>query len=201
MNAFTHEEITAYHVKLPSEHLEIAVDVISDIFFNASFPEKEIAKEANVICEEIKMYRDNPRSHVLEQIKNNLYVKPFGIFLAGKDEVVKKMTREQLLKRHREVYVPSNSIFCVVGNNSFEEVVSLAEKYCVEREGEQKDVPEIKLHSLKSEERRQGIQQTNLALGFHFPFLKDSERYSAELFLTILGQGMSSKLFLSLIHI
>ena len=55
LNAFTHEEVTAYHVKLPSKHLEIAMDVIFDVFFNASFPEEEVEKEANVVCEEIKI--------------------------------------------------------------------------------------------------------------------------------------------------
>ena len=170
LNAFTHEEITAYHVKLPSKHLSIAMDVVSDIYFNASFPEEEIVKEANVICEEIKMYYDNPRAHVLEQIKNNLYEKPFGIFLAGNEEVVKGMTRKQLIDRHREVYVPSNSILCVVGNNSFEEVVSMAEKISIEREGKTIKIPKIKLQSLKSDEKREGIQQANLALGSIFLF-------------------------------
>ncbi len=195
LNAFTHEEITAYHVKLPSEHLNIAMDVIFDIFFNASFPKDEVEKEANVICEEIKMYKDNPRAHVLEKIKNCLYKGPFGTFLAGSEETVKGMKREQLLGRHREVYVPSNSILCVVGNNSFEDVVLMAEKYCIERAGEAMKIPEIEPQILKSEEKRSGIQQTNLALGFHFPFLNDKERYSSEIFMTILGQGMSSKLF------
>ena len=60
LNAFTSEEFTVYHVKLPSAHLNVAMDVIFDIFFNAIFPESDVKKEANVICEEIKMNRDNP---------------------------------------------------------------------------------------------------------------------------------------------
>jgi len=131
LNAFTHEEITAYHVKLPSEHLGVAMDVIFDVFFNASFPEAEVEKEGNVICEEIKMYRDSPRAHVLERIKGNLYRGAAGMFIGGTDESVRGMSREQLFKRHREVYVPSNSVLCVVGNNDFDEIVSLAEKLSV----------------------------------------------------------------------
>ena len=126
LNAFTHEEVTAYHVRLPSEHLGIAMDVIFDIFFNASFPEDEVKKEANVICEEIKMYRDNPRAHVVEKIKENLYEKPFGDFIGGSQEGVRGMTREQLYEKHRKMYVPNNSIFCVVGNNDFDEVIAMA---------------------------------------------------------------------------
>ena len=72
LNAFTHEEVTAYHVRLPSDKLDVAMDVIFDVFFNPVFPEEEVEKEANVICEEIKMYRDNPHMHAIEMIKKNL---------------------------------------------------------------------------------------------------------------------------------
>ena len=195
LNAFTHEEITAYHVKLPSEHLNVAMDVIFDIFFNASFPEAEVEKEGNVICEEIKMYRDNPRMHVLDNIKNNLYEKPFGDFIGGTKESVKGMNRGQLFEKHRSIYVPKNSILCVVGDNDFEEIVKLAENFSVEREWEEIDLPEIKIRNLKSVENRQDIHQANLALGFHFSYLGEKGRYAAEVFSTILGQGMSSKLF------
>ena len=135
LNAFTADEETAYHVKLPSEHLGLAMDVIFDIFFNPVFPEEEVTKEANVICEEIKMYHDNPMSHSLEKIKENLYEKPFGMFGAGTAENVRGMTREQLIGKHRELYVPKNAVLSVVGNNDFEEVVKLAEKFCVDRVG------------------------------------------------------------------
>ena len=195
LNAFTHEEITAYHVKLPSIYLNIAMDVIFDIFFNASFPDDEVEKEGNVICEEIKMYRDNPRMHVLDKIKNNLYEKPFGEFIGGSKETVKSMTRDQLFEKHRSVYTPNNSILCVVGNNDFEEVIRLAEELSVERKCEIPPVPEIKLQEVKEVEKRGDIHQANLALGFHFPILSEKERYAAEVFATVLGQGMSSKLF------
>ncbi len=195
LNAFTSEEITAYHVKLPSEHLEIATDVIFDVFFNASFPEEEVAKEAKVICEEIKMYRDNPRAHVFEKIKNSLYEKPFGLFIAGSEEGVCCMSRKMLFDKHRQMYVPKNSVLTVVGNNDFEEVVKFAEKFSVEREGNIHEIPEIKKRILRESEKRDSLNQSNLALGVHFPLMGDKDRYSAEIFSTILGQGMSSKLF------
>ncbi|MDH3353515.1 MAG: insulinase family protein [Nanoarchaeota archaeon] len=195
LNAFTHEEITAYHVKLPSNHLDIAMDVIFDIFFNASFPEEDVEKEANVICEEIKMYKDNPRTHVMDKIKKNLYEKPFGDFIGGSQENVRGMTREQLFKKHREMYVPKNSVLCVVGNNNFDEVVSMAESMCIQREGVSIEMPKIVSRIDKNSEKRNDIEQTNLAIGFHFPYSSEDGRYVAELFSTILGEGMSSKLF------
>jgi len=195
LNAFTHEEVTAYHVKLPSEHLNVAMDVIFDIFFNASFPEDEVEKEGNVICEEIKMYRDNPRMHAVEMIKKNLYEEPFGDFIGGSQENVKKMTRKDLFNKHREIYVPSNSILCVIGNNEFDEVVKMAESMSVDGKEVDLKVPDIEKRNIQNSEKRDGVEQTNLVLGFHFPSSEDKERYAAELFSTILGEGMSSKLF------
>jgi predicted Zn-dependent peptidase len=195
LNAFTHEEVTAYHVRLPSKHLKLGVDVISDIFFNARFPEEEIDKEANVICEEIKMYRDNPRMHAIEMIKKNLYDGPFGDFIGGSQEGVKGMTRDDLFGKHREMYVPSNSVLCVVGDNDFDEVVEMAESMCVDGKDVDLQVPEIKKKDVKSSEKRAGVEQTNLVLGFHFPYANEDGRYVAELFSTMLGEGMSSKLF------
>ncbi len=195
LNAFTSEEITAYHVRLPSEHLGVATDVIFDIFFNASFPEEEVKKEANVICEEIKMYKDNPRAHVLEMIKNSLYEKPFGMFIAGSEEGVRGMSRKMLFEKHRQMYTPENAVLTVVGNNSFEEVVKLAEKFVVERKGDSHKIPDINKKIEKDSESRDNLTQSNMALGFHFPKMDEKGRYSSEVFSAILGQGMSSKLF------
>jgi len=195
LNAFTSEQITAYHVKLPSEHLELAMDVIFDIYFNPIFPEEEVKKEANVICEEIRMYHDNPSSHVIEMIKRGLYEKPFGSFIAGTEENVRSMNREQLLRKHDEFYVPENSILCVVGNNDFEDVLNFAEKFCVVSGGEKLVAPKINFQFLKEQEKRKDIHQANVVLGFHFPKGSEKEVYAGHVFSTILGQGMSSKLF------
>lgn len=195
LNAFTSEEVTAYHAKFPSEHLEKIGEVIFDIFFNPIFPEAEVKREAEVICEEIKMYYDNPRAHVVDQIKTKLYEKPFGMFIGGEQEVVRSLSREKLLEKHRQIYVPKNSVLVVVGNNSFEEVLSLAEKFVVEREEVLPKKPEIILKNESDEERRNNLQQANLVIGFHFPTTRERERYAAEVFSNILGEGMSSKLF------
>lgn len=195
LNAFTHEEVTAYHVKLPSNHLNLAMDVIFDIFFNPTFPETEVEREAGVICEEIKMYEDNPRAHTIEKIKSNLYEAPFGLSIAGSQENVRSMTREVLLKKHDEIYVPGNSILCVVGNNDFDEIVKTVENMDIGKKDFEIECPEIKPRIEKSSESRQGLQQTNLALGFHFPKNSERMKYAAEIFSDILGGGMSSNLF------
>ena len=98
------------------------------------------------------------------------------------------MNREMLFKKHREVYAPKNSILCVVGNNDFDEIVSLAESMSVEREGNVPKMPKIVKRNEKILEKRDGIEQTNLAIGFHFPYASDDEHYVAEVFSTILGR-------------
>ncbi len=195
LNAFTSEEVTAYHAKFPSVHLKKVVEVLFDIYYNPIFPEEDVKREAEVICEEIKMYYDNPRAHTLESIKEQCYAKPFGMFIGGPQENVRGMTREILLKKHREVYTPHNSVMIVVGNNSFEEVLKLAEEFQIERAFNKISKPEIIERTAKEEEHRSNLQQSNIALGFHFPKANDTNRFAAEVFSDILGGGMSSRLF------
>ncbi len=195
LNAFTHEEMTAYHAKVPSKYTKIALDVLLDIYFNPLFPEEEIKREARVICEEIKMYRDNPRAFVLDKIKSNLYEKPFGEFIAGNEKNVMSFNRKKIKAIHEAMYVPSNSILVVVGNNSFQELCSFVEKLVPERKSKKIILPEIKLNNNKEVIQRKGIEQTNLAMAFHFPLASSKESYAAEIFNAILGEGMSSRLF------
>lgn len=195
LNAFTHEEMTAYHARIPSSELKVAMDVLFDIFFDPLFPEEELKKEASVVCEEIKMYRDNPRAFVMDKIKSNLYEKPFGDFIAGNEKNVRSFTRDKIKKIHDSFYVPFNSILIVVGNNSFKEVCNLAESLIPNKKGKKFKTPKIILSNKKEIFNRKGIEQTNLAIAFHFPTSDKKESYAAEVFSSILGKGMSSKLF------
>lgn len=196
LNAFTHEEVTLYHAKLPSKHMNIALDVLFDIYFNSNFPEDEIKKEVKVICEEIKMRKDNPRIYVCDRLKQNLYDKPFGLNVSGDAKTILSLTRGDFIKKHKERYCPANSILCVVGNNSIEDVMAFVEKFTFPQNFKfnKREVP--KTINLISDEKRDGLEQANLAFGFHFPIGSSKERYAAQLFNSIFGDGMSSKLFL-----
>ena len=194
-NAFTSEELTAYYVKLPSNHLEKAMDVIFDVFFNATFPEEEFEKESTVILEEKKMYEDSPRHHVMDRLKKELYEEPFGISIIGTEETIKSTTTNSVKEKHKKHYFPENSILSVVGNNSFEEVVELAEKLTPKIKGEFPKAPEIRTINKISNEKRENLSQTNLAIGFHLPNKSQKDKSAAEIFSTILGSGMSSRLF------
>ena len=115
--------------------------------------------------------------------------------IAGTEENVRSITRRQLLKIHKESYVPGNSILAVVGNSDLEEILELAERFSPLRKGKKSKLPKKSLQHVRKKEKRAGIQQATLMLGFHFPTAVDEERYAAKVFSRILGGGMSSRLF------
>ena len=194
LNGFTDEAITAYWCKMPSKHLNIALDVLSDMIKNPLFDEKELEKERKVIFEEIKMYHDNPRMHIFNEIKEVLYSGAFGMSLAGTTETMSSIDRKKMLEKFEQVYKPNNLILCVVGNANFEKIVKFAEKTFGNEKG---NVPEQKFE-LKSEskiEKRKGIDQANLIFAFHSPLAGDKKSHAAQVLSVLMAGGMSSRLF------
>lgn len=196
LNAFTHEEVTMFHAKLPSKNIGVAMDVLFDIYFNSVFLGMEIEREKKVICEEIKMRRDNPRAYVCDRLKQNLFGKPFGMNISGDEASVMNATRDDLINKHRKFYCPANSILCVVGNNDIREILEFVNEFDFPQNGKMEKLKEVKRLNLFSDEKRDGIEQANVGIGFHFPIGTSKERYAAEIFNGILGEGMSSRLFL-----
>ena len=98
LNGFTSEEITAYYCKMPSKHLDIALNVLTDMIKNSLFDEKELEKERKVIFEEIKMYKDNPQMNCLVEIQKLLYTGTLGINLAGTFKSMFGIDRKKLQK-------------------------------------------------------------------------------------------------------
>src|SRR3990167_9358632 len=128
LNGFTSEEITVYFCKMPSKHLDIALNVLTDIIKNSVFDEKELEKERKVIFEEIKMYKDNPQMHSLSEIQKLLYTGTLEINLAGTFESMNKIDRNKILEKFKQIYEPNNFILCVVGDADFEQIVKFAEE-------------------------------------------------------------------------
>ena len=194
LNGFTDEAITAYWCKMPSKHLNIALDVLGDLVKNPLFDEKELEKERKVIFEEIKMRKDIPRVYVYDKIKEFLYGEPFGPSLIGTYDTMNSIDKKKMVEKFKEIYTPNNMILCVVGNADFEEIVDFAEKNFGDEKGE---VPklEIKLKNEEKIETRKGIDQANLVLAFHSPLAGDKKSYTAQVLNGILGVGMSSRLF------
>lgn len=194
LNGFTQEEITAYWCKMPSKHLKLALEVLSDMVKNPKFDEKELEKERKVIFEEIKMYHDNPIMHVFDEIQKSLYTGTMGINLAGTFKTVSSIDRKKMAKRFEKVYTPNNMILCVVGDAEFEAILKFSKKNF----GNNKGKEEKKKFGLKNEsriEKRKGIDQANLVFAYHVPSAKDKKNYAAQVLSTLMAEGMSSRLF------
>jgi predicted Zn-dependent peptidase len=194
LNGFTSESITAYFCKMPSKHIDIALNVLGDMVKNPLFDEKEVEKERKVIFEEIKMRKDTPRIYVLDEVKRYLYEEPFGPSLIGTYDSMNSIGRDKLVDKFRKIYCPNNLILCVVGDADFEEIVRFAEDNFGDEKG---NVPNfnIKKKTGFMIERRRGIDQANLVFGFHIPLAGDKKNYSAQVLNVLMAGGMSSRLF------
>lgn len=194
LNGFTSEEITAYWCKLPSKHLRTALEVLTDMIKNPLFDEGELQKERQVIFEEIKLYHDNPRMHVFDEVQKLLYDGTMNINLAGTFETMNSIDRKKILDKFNQVYKPNNLILCVVGEGDFKEIVEFAERNFEKQKGiihEQK----FKEKNSSGEESREGIDQANLVFAYHVPLAKDEKSYAAIVLSALTGEGMSSRLF------
>jgi len=193
LNAFTGEEITCYWNKMPAKHFQLGIDVSRDLVTNPLFEKVALERERKVILEEIKMYHDNPSTHVLENLKAMLYEKPFGLSIAGTHKTVAGLSREKVIDLFNSIYTTNNMILSIVGNVEWEQVLEEANKFPKIN----KKINQIPIIPKNGEiiEKRKGIDQAHAVLGFHMPKLGDSGRYAAEVFDSILGGGMSSRLF------
>ena len=194
LNGFTDETVTAYWCKLPSKHLGAALNVLSDMIKNPLFAEEEIEKEKSVIFEEIKMGRDNPVHHAFREIQRLLYKEPFGSALIGTEKTLNSLTREKILKRFKEAYSPNNLILCVVGDAEFSKIVDFAEKNFDQKKSK---IPKYKVvkRNLSKTEKRRGVDQANMVLGYHFPTSDKKESHAANILNVLMAGGMSSRLF------
>ncbi len=194
LNGFTDEAITAYWCKMPSRHLSIALNVLSDMVKNPLFDKKELEKERKVIFEEIKMRKDNPMTYVFDEIQSCLYGEPFGSSLIGTYETMNSITREKIVKKFEQIYQPNNIILGVVGDANFEDVVKFAEKNFGNKKGKVPKLSIKKKNELKTQKRK-GIDQVNLIFAYHVPLAGDKKNYAAQVLSALMAEGMSSRLF------
>jgi predicted Zn-dependent peptidase len=195
VNGFTSEEITAYWCKIPSRHLKIALDVLTDMIKNSVFDKKEFEKERNVIFEEIKMYHDTPQAYSFKEITKMLYDGIFQVDITGTYETMNSLSREDLIKRFKKFYNPSNLILCAVGDCDFEELVLFAEKTFGDEIGKKPEKPLFNKKNESKIEKRKGLDQANLVFAYHSPLYKEKKSSVAEVLNCLMADGMSSRLF------
>ena len=198
-NAFTSEDYTGYFVKVDKNHLDLALDLVSDIYLNSLLSKKEIEKERGVIIEEINMYLDTPMIYISELWKKILYGdQPAGWEVAGTKETISKINREQILNYVKSQYVASNTVICIAGKISSTQAIDKIREYFSKIKitkpkskppvVEKQEKPQILLFPKKTD-------QTHLALGVRAYNLFHPQKYTLELLGVILGGMMSSRLF------
>jgi len=193
LNGFTSEELTAYWCKIPSKHIGVALDVLSDMIKNSVFDEKEFEKERNVIFEEIKMYHDNPQAYVFKEITKMLYGGTFQIDISGTFETMNSLSREDLVNKFKNMYKPENLILCAVGDCDFEPLVDFAEKNFSKSKGKKIEKPVFNNKNQTKIESREGLDQANLIFAHQVPLKKES--CVGEVLNCLMADGMSSRLF------
>ena len=126
LNAYTNKEGTVYYSAILKEHIARAVDLLTDIVFHSVYPQAEIDKEVEVICDEIESYNDSPAELIYDEFENIIFKEsPLGHNILGTAEQVRAFTTEDALRFTRKLYRPDNAIFFAYGDIDFKKLVKL----------------------------------------------------------------------------
>ena len=129
LNAYTNKEGTVYYSAILKEHIARAVDLLTDIVFHSVYPQAEIDKEVEVICDEIESYNDSPAELIYDEFENIIFKgSPLGHNILGTAEQVRSFKTEDALRFTRKLYRPDNAIFFAYGDIDFKKLVRLLKK-------------------------------------------------------------------------
>jgi len=197
LNAFTTKEYTCYYARVLDEHFDLAVDLLGDMLFASKFDPVDIDRERNVILEEIKMYEDAPDELVHDIFASSIWRgHSLGQTIIGTADVINGLTREELFNYYKNNYNPGRMIVAVAGNISHDAVMKKLRPLFENKEGKarprQVNTPVTQRHIVC---RSKDTEQVHLCVGA--PGLKiDHENiYVMQIINTILGGGLSSRLF------
>ncbi len=195
-NAYTSREFTAFYAKMLKDDTELALDVISDLILNPTFPEEELVKEREVVVQEIKQTIDSPDDIIFDYFQGKAFPdQPLGRSILGPTEKVRSFDGQALQNYLKTNYAAENIVVCAVGNLEHEKFVEM----CRQRlSGLQPDVsftaqPQKYVGGFYVEKR--DIEQTHVVLGFEGFDYNSDHYYPAMIFSTLFGGGMSSRLF------
>lgn|SRR5574343_248047 len=198
-NAFTGNEYTGYYAKVAKDHLDTAIDIVSDIYLNPLLDQKEIDKEKGVIIEEMKMYQDMPHRHIHHIFSELVYGdQPAGRNIVGNENTINSFNRDDFKKYLDEHYVAESTIVVVSGNFDENETVNKIEKIFSGISNGSK-TKKIKVDENQDSARLalkfKETDQTHLVIGVRSLNSKDEKDPVLSVLGAILGSGMSSRLF------
>ena len=196
LNAFTSKENTCYYIKTLTEDFPLAVDVLSDMFLNSRFDNEEIAKEREVIIEEIKMYEDTPDDQVHDLMSANLWPDhPLGRAILGTEESIAAFDHDMLKDYMKQYYTGSNIVVSVVGNISHKQVVDAIQEVLG-------GIPKGEPNQYAIADRAKAgvncyykeIAQSQICVAMPGVAKEDDRLFPLSILNTYLGGGMSSRL-------
>ena len=199
LNAFTNKELTGYWAQVPYDRLDLALDVLADMVAHPLLGAEELERERSVVQQEIRRAHDQPAHWAGELLSRAAYGdQPLGWPIAGTEESVQGLTRQDFLDHVARWYVPENIVVSVAGNTERDRVLALAQ----EKLGSLARSPFPSFLPAKPglpKERVQvesrPIEQCNLAIGLRALSRKDPDRFALAILNSVLGRGMSSRLF------
>ena len=204
LNAETNFDYTKYYCCVPFNQWKNGLEILNDIMFNHTIPQKELDKERKVVIEELKMYKDDPNDFVISELIKILFKDyPNRKSVGGEPEDINKLTRDKIIDFIKRNYNLKNMVFLAVGNIEHEDVVSYLKETVVSTNKNEKELYEkINLDSILKttnyeiiDYNKNEIEQTYLSFGMFMPAYNDKYRYAAELINIMLGGNCSSILY------
>ncbi len=202
INASTDKELTAYWARVPSEHMELGLDVLFDIVANSRLDPADVERERMVILEELRMYQDQPQDYVQNLFEELIWLDhPLGRDIAGTEESVSRLNREDILEYADAHYRLPNLVIGAAGSLDEERTLVEVKRGLSLRPGLDGATPATSPAQLTSPRvlvRRRETEQAHICLGARALSYLHPDRHALDLLNTVLGEGMSSRLFLNI---
>jgi predicted Zn-dependent peptidase len=201
VNAATDKEVTVFWSRLPARHWRVALDVVADLIQAPMLRPEDVDSEKRVVIEELRMYRDQPQDRVHTLIDELLYPRhPLGWEVAGREPVINQLDGEKLREFMRRGYVPSRIVVAVAGKVPADEVhEAVAELFSsIEARPAPPLLPAPQAGSVRVKLLGRRTEQAHVCIGWRGVPQEHPDKYAIDMLNAILGEGMSSRLFLEL---
>lgn len=198
LNAFTEREVTCFHATVLNEHIDIALDVLSDLVVNPTFPKHELERERKVLLQELSMVEESPEDSIYDSLFRQVWKgESLGQPIIGSRKTIQNLSRSVVEKFFEDHYQPSNIVVSVAGGVDFEPLRERCEHYFRFNRPQQR-LPfkrrEVKYHQ-RHWHQKNSSDQLHCLLGFEGVGVRDPKRYAYLLLSFVLGGGMGSRLF------
>ena len=196
INAYTSKEVTAYHVRLLADDIHYGVDILTDILQNSVFAEEELNRERGVIIQEIGMYLDSPDSMIFDYWEEKAFPnQSIGRSILGKTDIIKNISRDAVKGFMTDHYNPKKMVISAAGKINHDKFVEMIKKSCINLPTGKNNKREKATYSAGEYREEKKLEQIHLAIGFEGIDLHHEDYYSLDIYASLLGGGMSSRLF------